>query len=1058
MASSQKPSDRKDNKNATPSSNIAPGEPLWNKKAHDQKSFDQGYDWHEPVSLMKGSVSDGNSLIRFGKFQFKRAMKTTGLDHGTVIDVPILRTEGSQGEFTLYITQVEESGRTAEMGLYNTFVNHGYYYCNIDLDLVSLNTDKGVVWNADEHRVEVTFADGETEKFLKVIAPYRTRVETLLPDVVRKKVSYWIEEYHNIAARNYRTPYKYDSGAGWSGNISWNFANNGHWKSHSSHDNRYPSRNIRNNTVWYKVYTLPMPLSWIRSNVGQPIYIDRWDKNYRYRVRNNTCRERIMPNRDNDETLIDKYTDGYITRYDHQEKMDLVLGRSRYTRFCNRIGGHKVPYCENGHTMNHWPLPHQGLKSYWWISNDKRITHRKWPEYAGKGSSNYTQGSIGVGATLVGALVYTDVELQKALNGDYGILLYHDDSRACANRSGSDPCKHYYNNNVIRSKNSGSKGKWQTGHVPMPYTGWKRDDFPWQRALKAINDHIESGKTWSADTYNTDQIHPETPVEMVGGGGNMGFNFGGAIPYQDQSWYESQRYIGGVDMKPNSKLTDVLYGYVEGEPHVFPTPVDREFRYGDPLTRVGDLAQPMFNHFGTKPEEYVHGLEQYVVPASAEDPSNVKEQLDTGGYDLDYYWKNRRSGYGRSTCHGWCHRWYGCCRCRASIYSARGGSWGFLGWPSRDGELGNQTRRWLNSSSSMPLCAGKVSTLEDAPIDDPDGNELFKGYRYSEATRGADASNGNQDKVLKFGSPGHGEQGTSRYLYDYRDLVHPLSSYELNDRNLRGYYRCCTDHIDRKITIKLEPDVPDPVYDIGEDEILFLINKDPIYDTFQSAKYDPTVVTDHTINAGPTFATNDEFDGNPTGPSVTDRLFTAQGAKSANPVLFLGVSAGNLPGGSMESREKIVPKVPSRTILKGPTNGESYNQAKLVDTVSKNEVKTYSYTLTNKGELDSKVTFGTSYQRQQGLYENTAPNPPPVFQGDKIDDWSFMIVPPFTPHDADFPTNTLLLSAGETVTFTHQVNARTETPTGYIIKQSMSVEESSGKINNTQLVFDVDVS
>ena len=291
-----------------------------------------------------------------------------------------------------------------------------------------------------------------------------------------------------------------------------------------------------------------------------------------------------------------------------------------------------------------------------------------------------------------------------------------------------------------------------------------------------------------------------------------------------------------------------------------------------------------------------------------------------------------------------------------------------------------------------------------------------------------------------------------------------MSSYELNDNNLKGYYRCCTDHLNRQVTILLEPEVPDPPYDLGETEILLLINKGDKYDTFRAAKYDDTVLVDHTINVGPTFQTNDEWDMNPTGKSVTDRLFTSQGARSDNPVLFLGVSAGNYPGGDMDSPVKVVPLAPSRTSVAGPNNVTSYNGDKLVDVVSRathgTTGKIYRYTYYNRGEDTAKVSLGVSFQRQQGPYTAGDPSatPPEPAKGDKISDWSYSIIDPYIPGDTNFPLNTFELSGGGTVSVDYVVKPTTDVPTGYIIKQTVTIEESTGKFINKQLVFDVDVT
>lgn len=1054
MASSQNPQDRKSNDVSTPTSNLSPGEPLWTTRDHIQKSFGQGYDWHEPVSLMKGSVSDGQSLIRFGKFSFKRSMKTTGCNHGSIIDVPITRTEGSQGRFTLLLRQVINN-ENGVFGTFNTFVDHGYYYCNVDVDMVSLNTQQGVSYDPVEKVVRVTFESGETEKVLKTIIPYRTQVKFLLPDVLRKKITYWIQEYNNIRANRYRgVPYTVTGQRASGRNVNAKFNSSLSYYSNPG-DGQNNDKNIKNHWVWYKVYTLPMPISWIRSNVGNPVYIDRWDKNHQYRIVNNTCRAKYMANREDDDTLPDVKTDGYITRYDHQQKLDLVIGKTRYSKFANRMG-HGV-WTSSGPSFATFPQVYQGDRTYWWVSNDTRITHRVWPEYAGY-SSSYSQGSVGGGATMVGILGLKQQHIDTALNNGYGIVMQHDPAYDRVwNRSGA-----WYYGNIHHQSIPGSwktdRNIWEPRHIPMPHTGWKRQHSPADTTLNKI----AAKSTWSSDAYHgNENIHPETPYMLIGGGGGPdGHDWGGAIPYQDQSWYESQRFSGGVDNTPTSKLTPAFNGYSNGTPHTFPTPVDREFKYGDPLTRIGNLAQPMFNHHGTKPVEYYDSMNQYVM--SAEDPSYAKYQTDFPHIDYDYLWDIRRSGYGLRGC---TYGRYGRCWTRYSYYyRVYSKAWGPVGRPSRDYDTGDLTHVWVNKTTNATLCAGKLFTQEDAPLS-YDGQEYFKGYRYDGASRGVDTSRGSAAATVGYGSAGHGEQGTSRFLYDFRDITHPLSSYEMNDQNLRGYYRCCTDHVNRAVTIVMEPEFPDPPYDLGETQIQFLINKGSEYDTYKAAEYDDTVLVDHTINAGPTFRTNDEWDQAPTGPSVTDRLFTSDGALPTNPVLFLGVSAGNLPGGSMESSDRVVIPTPSRTIMSGPTNGENFNADKLVDTVSRSADaggKTYTYTFTNRGESPSIVSLGVTYQRQQGPYTPRIPatqNSPEVpAAGDKIADWSYNIQTPYTPGNPEFPTNTFQLSAGEVVSVNHVVTPTTDVTTGYIIKQTVTIEESSGKTINKQLVFDVDVT
>ena len=191
----------KDNKESTPTSDIAPGSPLWYAAAtgvHHQKDFGPGYDQHDPVGLHKGGYPQGAAITRFGKFSFKQTMSVVGSEHGEVIDLPILRTEGNRGEWTVIIS-ADKKRSTGKLGEFKTSVEHGYDVCRVDLDLISLNKDiPGVSWSNRTQELSVTFADGEMEKNLKMIVPYRTAVRTLLPDVVRNKITYHVGEYQKI--------------------------------------------------------------------------------------------------------------------------------------------------------------------------------------------------------------------------------------------------------------------------------------------------------------------------------------------------------------------------------------------------------------------------------------------------------------------------------------------------------------------------------------------------------------------------------------------------------------------------------------------------------------------------------------------------------------------------------------------------------------------------------------------------------------------------------------------------------------------------------------------
>lgn len=97
--------DEQDNKKTTPTSNIAPGTPLWYDSSagkHHQKDFGPGYDSHDPVGLHKGSFIKGNSVDRFGEIGFRYDKLPTG--HGEVFEIVIDRKGGVKSDQAVVIS------------------------------------------------------------------------------------------------------------------------------------------------------------------------------------------------------------------------------------------------------------------------------------------------------------------------------------------------------------------------------------------------------------------------------------------------------------------------------------------------------------------------------------------------------------------------------------------------------------------------------------------------------------------------------------------------------------------------------------------------------------------------------------------------------------------------------------------------------------------------------------------------------------------------------------------------------------------------------------------
>tara|TARA_R110000824_G_scaffold152994_5_gene324419 strand:- start:1203 stop:3257 length:2055 start_codon:yes stop_codon:yes gene_type:complete len=497
------------------------------------------------------------------------------------------------------------------------------------------------------------------------------------------------------------------------------------------------------------------------------------------------------------------------------------------------------------------------------------------------------------------------------------------------------------------------------------------------------------------------------------------------IPYADQSWYESVRYT--VTEKPEFDYSDTLT--VGSHKWLDSYPEDIILNVGNKFTGVGDIAHVMFNHNGTLPGEYYNQEPIHVM--GSEDPSNIMLNYNTPR--LQDGWKTGRVG-------GY---WRGGCADRG-IY---GGSQYKQGWS--DHNPGDFTDQWLKSNHA-PLSAGVLDERDNTSYD-----PAWTGYKWDGKQR--DTRNGaGAGVVLGNGSPGHGESGASRYLYDCSDITHPLSSYEANDNNLKGHYLCCTDHLDRHIILNLTRKNEDDPINLGVTRMRLLINKAEDYNLKRHSTYDRRVLVDHEISVGPTFNSTQNWISTPTNQSVTDRLFTGAGAKTTSPVLFLGLTATVIPGGTLDNPSRIEPPEPCQIVM-------IPNQHTVSDTVSKGNSETWTRTFTNIGEIEGVVKFTNTYTSYQGTYQFIPKQPtavPPVlvdrWVGDKLIDWSYTIQEPFRRGPTGFD-NTVSLSANESVVVEYAVDVTTDNLAGYEVGLSHIIE-NTGKAPETEAVrFDIDV-
>ena len=271
----QNPANRKDNKKSTSTSAIAPGSPLWNAEEHNQKSYGQGYDDHDPVGLLKGDVlnpgggySSGNSVSKFGTFTFKQQKHS--VTHGQILELPLLRKGGSQSTETFIFELDRLTGdagggvyfdeNTAVLGNFNSSVKDGFNRCSIDVDIDTLNTDPCFTYNSDTEQLSVVFDKGVEEIIIRVVIPYRTDINSLNPAILVDTLTYRVDEYQLFDAVARDIPMK----ASLKPNKACLAAITEEYK-------------VKNHSAIYTVYSLPLPYAFIEGVGGKPAPIEQFN-------------------------------------------------------------------------------------------------------------------------------------------------------------------------------------------------------------------------------------------------------------------------------------------------------------------------------------------------------------------------------------------------------------------------------------------------------------------------------------------------------------------------------------------------------------------------------------------------------------------------------------------------------------------------------------------------------------------------------------------------------------------------------------------------------------
>lgn len=280
------------------------------------------------------------------------------------------------------------------------------------------------------------------------------------------------------------------------------------------------------------------------------------------------------------------------------------------------------------------------------------------------------------------------------------------------------------------------------------------------------------------------------------------------------------------------------------------------------------------------------------------------------------------------------------------------------------------------------------------------------------------------------GKTGRGEGGTSSTLYDISSLVHEDHTYDKN-RDLRAYYMCCTDHVDKKMTLKLSKvNDADEIRVGGAAEHTVTIDKSAPYNVAFHARYDTNVHPNYGVPNVKVFNDYQSWEDEPSADSITKQLFVADGASVYSPVLFLSLTAGGNTGGSFPSagipalgKNKTTPVL--ITSIQSITETATYQTPLTVEVMYTN-IGGDDAILSLDNDTDNNLVVN-GFRSQKNL--RYGPTTTGGYSGDKINDctWEFEA----GARVDTVNTNSVFLSANESVIVKYTFAAQSENQDGY---------------------------
>ena len=1056
--------------NVTTPLTVAPGDPHWSKPEHNQHDVDQGYDYHDPVSLQQGGYTTGGALTMFGKVGFEPGQAVMNVDHGTIYDLILTRRYGTQGTYD-FVISMDLNNSTGVVGDFRSSVEHGFDICKVDLDMTTLNTEVTAMNNG---RFRVRMKDGEARKELKVIVPYRTAVRTFDAVELEKEFTYWVKEkaysfagydeyelYKRIQPIHYKVMTDYDGvvadftssaskiqyyirNSYTSSTPGWNSSYHGfpRWAS-EGHGFAMVSRMDFTDGMTYnagsrQIYADPEKAYPFTSFMQHSLQLtEPWElaDPLRGATKNGLAVQGVDLNPGDDGTQdysrsIKKYSRAHM---ENARNALLTTGA-----LVPKVAQHRTKYyVKTLPTPTSFVTPLVGLPgSAEWVDQFPVYDHD---------TLLYTVGNSY--DTTIFARVYADVNP----------MLLHEDKGYTTSRP-VDPTGEQLNYSWWQSMNYATaetshkyyltwfnstlgigylKNKTHYGVYPNPPGNVNGGHYPdpdydakianesvdeQTRIRKKIRTLVSELSGWEGSDDGQPRIQYEGNF-YIAGSTPAGEMYDHVVGNTDATSFRSKKL--DIHTANDSQIWDSDYTSYDQ-----PTQGEVVFTRGRPdhIPLNDDSSNTMFNWTGVKLDSSIEQgvTTRYVSPPP--DPmyihtavSNTQAQtLDMDRVELTDASEELISQHVDSVMNGDVPAgdWHAIFR-RLPVSKRQGST-------SRNGvipQIKPDGKFYEGSNPGLQQGNWNSYSMTRGP-----GSQRETWYTRLLASEPAIGTWTQNDTSLS-GVQGPGEDNTSHVLYDLNNLMHEQDTYKQND-DLKGYYKCCINHNNREIRLEISKyNESDPVeLDLTTRSEIF-INKTPIYEVLDHAQYDDTVRAEYKMTPALTMRAFKTWHDAPTEPSVVDQIFVPDGALPGSDVLFMSLEAGSLTGGSLPP-SKQVKAAPEKaaTLSIVSTANPSNAQTDMFNTAPQTYVRgnTYNvdtYLLRNTG--DKSMTLLIPPAIGTDLIIGNSPYIPTFDgsgnetggSGDKTDDWTVTVNNPNALSQAQangIPmANTYILNAGD---------------------------------------------